>query len=241
MNTNTATDLPQRNRIHPLVAGAAVAVMLVSVTGIAAMTGLLPTSHAVTAPPGQAASAPMLAQAASGAVTSPAQQPVAQQPAVEPRVTREKTVSEPRVVHHHHSAPTEPSPAYTSNQGYGEATRPVAQQPAYDPNAGEVVAVNAVQTAQPTTGVGAVGGAIAGGLLGNQIGGGRGRVLTTIAGAIGGGLAGNGIEHEVHKATSYQVQVRMQDGSYRNFTYNQEPAFGIGEHVRVMGDTLMAS
>ncbi|RKP44542.1 glycine zipper 2TM domain-containing protein [Trinickia fusca] len=235
MNTNNSTDFPQRNRIHPLVAGAAVAVMLVSVTGIAAMTGLLPTSHAVTAPPEQAASTPMLAQAASGAVTSPAQQP-----AVEPRVTREKTVDEPRV-HHHHSAPAAPSPAYTSNQGYGEATRPVAQQPAYDPNAGEVVAVNAVQTAQPTTGVGAVGGAIAGGLLGNQIGGGRGRVLTTIAGAIGGGLAGNGIEHEVHKATSYQVQVRMRDGSYRNFTYNQEPAFGIGEHVRVMGDTLMAS
>lgn len=37
-------------------------------------------------------------------------------------------------------------------------------------------------------------GAIAGGLLGNQIGGGRGRTLATVAGAVGGGYAGNRIE-----------------------------------------------
>ena len=50
MNTNLTPSNPQRNRIHPLVAGAAVAVILASATGIAAMTGLLPTSHAVTEP-----------------------------------------------------------------------------------------------------------------------------------------------------------------------------------------------
>ena len=37
-------------------------------------------------------------------------------------------------------------------------------------------------------------GAVAGGLLGNQVGGGRGRTLTTVAGAVGGGYAGNRIE-----------------------------------------------
>ena len=37
-------------------------------------------------------------------------------------------------------------------------------------------------------------GAIAGGLLGNQVGGGRGRTLATVAGAVGGGYAGNRIE-----------------------------------------------
>jgi len=87
----------------------------------------------------------------------------------------------------------------------------------------EVVAVNTVQAPEPTTGHGAVGGAVAGGLSGNQVGGGRGRVLATIAGAVGGGLAGNNIEHAVRKATSYQVQVRMQDGSYRNFNYSTQP------------------
>ena len=37
-------------------------------------------------------------------------------------------------------------------------------------------------------------GAIAGGLLGNQVGGGKGKTLATVAGAVGGGYAGNRIE-----------------------------------------------
>ncbi|MDE2248590.1 MAG: glycine zipper 2TM domain-containing protein [Xanthomonadaceae bacterium] len=37
-------------------------------------------------------------------------------------------------------------------------------------------------------------GAVAGGLLGHQIGGGRGNTLATVAGAVGGGYAGNRIE-----------------------------------------------
>ena len=36
-------------RIHPLVAGAAASVMLVSLVGVAAITGLLPTSHGTVA------------------------------------------------------------------------------------------------------------------------------------------------------------------------------------------------
>lgn len=37
-------------------------------------------------------------------------------------------------------------------------------------------------------------GAVVGGLLGNQVGGGRGKTLATVAGAVGGGYAGNRIE-----------------------------------------------
>ena len=40
---------PSSHRIHPLMAGAAVSVMLVSLLGIAAMTGVLPNSHASAA------------------------------------------------------------------------------------------------------------------------------------------------------------------------------------------------
>lgn len=43
-------------------------------------------------------------------------------------------------------------------------------------------------------------GAIAGGLLGNQVGGGKGRTLATVAGAAAGGYAGNRIENSHHKA-----------------------------------------
>jgi uncharacterized protein YcfJ len=37
-------------------------------------------------------------------------------------------------------------------------------------------------------------GAVAGGLLGNQVGGGKGKTLATVAGAVGGGYAGNQIQ-----------------------------------------------
>lgn len=47
---------------------------------------------------------------------------------------------------------------------------------------------------------GSVLGAVAGGVIGHQFGGGRGKDLATVAGALGGGYAGN------------QVQGAMQDG-----------------------------
>ncbi|HKR45862.1 MAG TPA: glycine zipper 2TM domain-containing protein, partial [Paraburkholderia sp.] len=232
MSTNLNSGSPQRGRIHPLVAGAAVAVILVSATGIAAMTGVLPTSRAVTAPPTQAI--PVAAQIASAPVASP-------QPNVERRATREEAPAQPRV-HHHRSVSVEQPPRYANNDDtYQSSAQPAPRPVAADPNAGEVVAINTVQEPEPTTGLGAVGGAVAGGLLGNQVGGGRGRVLATIAGAVGGGLAGNGIEHAVRKATSYQVQVRMKDGSYRNFNYSTQPPVQVGERVHVSGDSLSAS
>lgn len=232
MNVNRPSNVSS-GRIHPLIAGAAVAVMLVSATGIAAIAGWLPTSHAVSASPEQIAS-----QTASAPVTAaPAN--------TAPRASVNEAAEQAR--HHHHvvKAVPEQAPAY-GNPGYGNANAnaygaPATHAAAYDPDAGEVVAINAEQAPEPTTGIGAVGGAIAGGLLGNQIGNGRGRTLATIAGAVGGGLAGNGIEHEVRKATSYQVQVRMQDGGYRNFTYSTQPPFQPGEHVRVVGGSLTAA
>lgn len=236
MNTNLTSSNPQRNRIHPLVAGAAVAVILASTTGIAAMTGLLPTSHAVTEPALPTTTATTAAQVASVPVAAP-------QPALAPvqRTAQQAAPARPPV-HHTHRPSTTEAPNYANNQGYqatynNPAPRPVAA----DPYAGEVVAINTVQTPEPTTGLGALGGAVAGGLVGNQIGGGRGKILTTIAGAVGGGLAGNGIEHAVRKQTTYEVQVRMQDGSYRNFSYQTQPAVQVGERVHVSGDTISAS
>jgi outer membrane lipoprotein SlyB len=233
MNTPLTSNSLQRGPIHPLVAGAAVAVILASATGIAAMTGILPTSRAVTtAPPTQMA--PVTAQVASASLTSP------QLNAEEQRVMRVEAPAQPRV-HRHRSAPAEQAPRFANSDTYQSQAQPAPRPVAIDPNAGEVVAVNAVQEPEPTTGLGAVGGAVAGGLLGNQVGGGRGRILATIAGAVGGGLAGNGIEHAVRKATTYQVQVRMQDGSYRNFTYSTQPPVQVGERVHVSGDSLTAS
>ncbi|MFM0208029.1 glycine zipper 2TM domain-containing protein [Paraburkholderia sediminicola] len=231
MNTNLTSSNPQRSRIHPLVAGAAVAVILASATGIAAMTGLLPTSHAITEPAQPAT--PIAAQIASAPVAAPQSAPVQQ-------TVQQTAPARPRV-HHTHSAPAADAPRYTNNQVYQAPYESAPARPVADPYAGEVVAINTVQASEPTTGLGALGGAVAGGLVGNQIGGGRGKILTTIAGVVGGGLAGNGIEHAVRKQTTYQVQVRMQDGSYRNFSYPTQPDVQIGERVHVSGDSLTAS
>ena len=231
MNTNLTSSNPQRSRIHPLVAGAAVAVILASATGIAAMTGLLPTSHAVTEPAQPAT--PVAAQIASAPVAAPQAAPVQQ-------TVQQAAPARPRV-HHTHSAPAADTPRYANNQGYQAPYESAPARPVADPYAGEVVAINTVQAPEPTTGLGALGGAVAGGLVGNQIGGGRGKILTTIAGVVGGGLAGNGIEHAVRKQTTYQVQVRMQDGSLRNFSYPTQPDVQIGQRVHVAGDSLTAS
>ncbi|SAK45043.1 outer membrane lipoprotein [Caballeronia fortuita] len=222
---------PKPSRIHPLVAAAAVSVILACGTGIAAMTGLLPSSKAsaanVTAAPlVDAQTAGTVAPAHVAQASQSASQP-ATQPATQP------AASVPRAVRGHHPTPVrKPAPSQESTS----YAQPPA--PAYDPYAGEVTAVNAVQTAQPTTGLGAIGGAVVGGLAGTQIGNGRGRTAATIIGAIGGGLAGNQIEHVVHKSTTYQVQVRMNDGSVRSFNYEAAPGVAVGQRVHVSGETL---
>jgi uncharacterized protein YcfJ len=170
------------NRIHPLMAGAAVSVILVSLLGIAAMTGVLPSSHAnaapttpITAPAPAIAPIPALAQAVV--------HQVAAAPAVHSGRAKHKTV-----VHHHQvqhaKAKAQPAqqfsqaPTYQQQQQQQQQPLPAYQQPA-------PVAQNS------PIGIGV--GAVVGGLLGNQVGGGNGKTLATIAGAVGGGYLGNEI------------------------------------------------
>ena len=90
------------------------------------------------------------------------------------------------------------------------------------------------------TGLGAVGGAVAGGLIGNQFGAGNGRLGMTALGAVGGGFAGNAVEKHLRSSTVYQVRVRMENGRTRYFTYRQAPPFQQGEPVRIEHGTLVA-
>ncbi|PPC75117.1 hypothetical protein WH50_12760 [Pokkaliibacter plantistimulans] len=50
---------------------------------------------------------------------------------------------------------------------------------------------------------GSVIGALAGGLLGNQVGGGNGKTLATIAGAAAGGYAGNQVQKNMQNGDTY--------------------------------------
>ena len=59
--------------------------------------------------------------------------------------------------------------------------------------------------------VGTAIGAVAGGLLGNQVGGGKGKTLATVAGAVGGGYAGNRIEaNRQHGQVTSSVERRCR-------------------------------
>ena len=55
-------------------------------------------------------------------------------------------------------------------------------------------------------------GAVAGGLIGNQVGGGDGKKLATVAGAVGGGYAGNQIQkNNQKKSTETVIERRCVD------------------------------
>ena len=186
------------SRIHPLTAAAAVSVIVVSLAGTAAITGLLPSSHgapeAGTHPAqvnptnaGAPTAAPALPLAAEAPQGTQPQQAAYAQPAVAsaqpaPVVIKETVIKEvpAKPVHHtvHHantSYAQNDSPSYRDPAYREPAPRPAPQQPNY-------VAIGT--------------GAVVGGLLGNQVGSGNGRKLATVAGMIGGGMLGNQIANQ---------------------------------------------
>ncbi|GAB3469036.1 hypothetical protein GCM10027321_37940 [Massilia terrae] len=73
-----------------------------------------------------------------------------------------------------------------------------------------------------------------GGILGHQVGSGRGQSLATAAGAVGGAVIGNQVEGNMHQARSYEIRVRLDDGTLRTFHQNSPPAWHTGERVRIV-------
>ena len=89
-----------------------------------------------------------------------------------------------KVVHTQHHAPQHTRLAQHQSDNYRDNYR---AQPAYRSEP-----VQQQQASQPNyVGIGT--GAVIGGLLGNQIGGGKGKKIATVAGVIGGGFLGNEI------------------------------------------------
>jgi outer membrane lipoprotein SlyB len=102
---------------------------------------------------------------------------------------------------------------------------------------GTVESVNATQREPASgSGVGVIAGAAIGGLLGNQVGGGTGKDLATIAGMVGGGWAGNTVEKKMKRETVYEVGVRMEDGTLRRL--EQKSSVAVGTRVTVEGGKL---
>ena len=80
---------------------------------------------------------------------------------------------------------------------------------------GVIQSVREIETKGEGTGLGAVGGAVVGGVLGHQVGGGRGQDVATVVGVVGGAVAGNEVEKRVKSGKSYEITVRLEDGSSR--------------------------
>lgn len=160
------------SRIHPLYAAAAVSLIVVSLAGTAAITGLLPSSHSapdisITTPQNKLVAMPSIASQGAAVPAAVAPAPVIIRETVIREVPVKHVSSKPRVVPRH----TDNLHNDASNY-YAPAPQRVPQQPNY-------VAIGT--------------GAVVGGLLGNQVGSGNGRKLATIAGLIGGGILGNQI------------------------------------------------
>ncbi len=178
----------------------------------------------------QAAAAP-LAQAAPAPAPTPAK--VARPPAPKPVVQQASG-----------SAHRQPAPAPVHQQPQVIAQAPAYSQPApvqatraaICVTCGTVQAVHEVKEKGQGSGIGAVGGAVVGGLLGNQVGGGNGKKVMTVIGAVGGGLAGHEVEKRVRSTVGYDVQVRMEDGSVRTIR-SAEPV-AVGTRVFVEGGEL---
>ncbi len=135
-----------------------------------------------------------------------------------------------------------PRPASTdysqkTSQSSQKTSQKTAQARAVCYDCGRVESVQAVQEQGQGSGVGIVAGAVLGGVLGNQIGGGSGRKIATAAGAVGGGFAGNEVEKRARATTSYQVQVRMEDGTQRSFKQTTDN-WRVGDRVRIVNGEL---
>jgi outer membrane lipoprotein SlyB len=86
--------------------------------------------------------------------------------------------------------------------------------------------------------VGIVGGAVAGGLIGNQFGKGDGKKLATVGGAVAGGFVGNEVQKRVTSKEVWVTQIKMRDGSLRTFEHEAQPGWKAGQVVKVQGMTV---
>ncbi|MEO8122593.1 MAG: glycine zipper 2TM domain-containing protein [Burkholderiales bacterium] len=111
---------------------------------------------------------------------------------------------------------------------------PVSAAPAATVTYGTVSNIDVVAVDASTTGVGAVIGGVLGAVVGHQIGGGTGKTLATGAGAVGGALAGNAVEkNRASQKNVYRVNVRLDNGQYQQFNYENIASLRVGDRVRV--------
>jgi outer membrane lipoprotein SlyB len=136
--------------------------------------------------------------------------------------------------------PAQPAPnAYAPRPNY-VAERPAAESPAVDRGRiGSVASIEPIHERPQGTGAGAVIGGVLGAVVGNQFGHGAGRAGMTGVGAVGGAIAGNNLERNHREAiTGYRVSIRLDNGTTRSFERSQVGGLQVGDRVRVDAGTF---
>ena len=86
--------------------------------------------------------------------------------------------------------------------------------------------------------LGVAGGAVAGGVVGNQIGQGTGNTVATVGGAVAGGVIGNEIQKKLTSKKVWVTTVKMKGGTVKTFEQKAQPGWVAGNTVKVDGTTL---
>jgi outer membrane lipoprotein SlyB len=227
----------QKKSLHPLIAVAAGSVIVFSLVGVAAMTGLLPNSNGEpkadvdhrTVSVGDDTKA----SANSNATTLVVDQA---DKTSDTQVTKSPSTAKVE------KKPVEQKAAQKSSPQNSSTTTAEKNEKLICNQCGVIESVRSVeQKAEKGSGVGAVAGAVLGGVIGNQIGGGNGRKLATVAGAVGGGYAGNEIEKSRNTRTTYEVRVKMENGDIRTFTPENKPEWRSGDRVKLVDGRLVSN
>jgi len=106
---------------------------------------------------------------------------------------------------------------------------------------GVVESVREIDAKGQGSGLGAVGGGVLGGLLGNQVGAGRGKDVMTVVGVVGGAVAGNEVEKRVRATKSYEITVRLNDGSSRVISQASAPTWRTGDKVKIVNGAIRSN
>ena len=251
-----------RPQHHPLLLLAALAVVLFCLVGTAAIMGWIPSSIGGN-------DSRQLSEAERAALASSL--PQSGQPLAPGATSAEMAQLAQNTAPMAPPLPAAPAyPAQQLAQGYGPAPAPVpsreyapepeprpeprtaprpkpVQVAAAEPkakwcgNCGNVESVRAIKQRAQGSGLGAAGGAVLGGLLGNQVGGGTGRQIATVAGAVGGAVVGNQVEGNMKATTTYEIRVRLDDGTLRTFNQSSAPQWSTGDRVRIVKGRLRAA
>ena len=265
---NTPVPNTTRRAHHPMMILAAIAIILFCLAGTAAIMGWLPSSIGGGSSKGELTASDRAALASrladSGRPSTEAERYALQverdrdlamqneERDIAARAAASRNVSAnslaasdnlDRDVHFASNSAQMPAPASyrrvsTQQQQPLQLAQAEPQRRATCGNCGRVESVRAIKTRAEGSGVGAAGGAILGGLLGNQVGGGNGRKLATVAGAVGGAVVGNQVEGNMKARTSYEVLVRMDNGKSRTFHLQNLNGYNSGDRIRVVNGAL---